>query len=164
MIDIPRAALGKGVATRNAPITGFVADRAVLAFTFAQYAGRDNLGRPLLEHDYVRIDLDAGVVTPAVSAPGYVVAATGYGLFTIEERWDPACATARMIWTAEAPQYPPRAHADPVNPGEYLLAMGYPGEGVDSHVGMQPVAAPVRRHIGAWQRVTTRSLRVLPRW
>ena len=242
VIDIPRAALGKGVATRNAAITGFVADRAVLAFTFAQYAGQDTLGRPLLEHDYVRIDLDAGVVTPAVNVPGHVVAAAGSELFTVEERWaqdwsvtsavvaahvasggvdirdrlalpegaydlraagstlyfsrggnfvvplfdaldpvgpmlpeteigtvrlgaalalgpviaeadtfrtlslpedgsalvargglaverwDVAGATAQLSWTAEVPGYPLRAHADTVNPGRYLVAMGYSGE------------------------------------
>ena len=87
VIDIPAAALGKGVAIGNAAITGFVADGSDLAFTFATYAGLDDLGRPLLEHDYVRIDLEAGSVTPAVNVPGYVVAAADSEVFTVEDKW-----------------------------------------------------------------------------
>jgi hypothetical protein len=59
----------------------------VLAVTFAKFAGQDELNRPLLEHDYVRIDLDDGVVTPSVNVPGYVVAAAGPELFTVEDDW-----------------------------------------------------------------------------
>jgi hypothetical protein len=87
VIDIRAAALGKGVAVRDAAITGFVADDATLAFTFAKFAGQDSLNRPLLEHDYVRIDLDAGTFTPAVNVPGYVVAAAGSDVFTVEDHW-----------------------------------------------------------------------------
>ena len=87
VIDIPAAELGKGVAIGNAAITGFVADGSVLAFTFAKYAGLDDLDRPLLEHDYVRIDLDAGTVAPTVNVPGYVVAAADSEVFTVEDLW-----------------------------------------------------------------------------
>lgn len=87
VIDIPAAELGKGVAVGNAAITGMVADGAVLAFTLGTFAGRDDLDRPLLDHDYVRIDLDAGTVTTPVSVPGYVVAATGRDLFTVQDNW-----------------------------------------------------------------------------
>jgi hypothetical protein len=87
VIDIPAGALGKGVAVGNAGITGFVADDATLAFTFAQFAGQDERGRPLLAHDYVRIDFEAGTVTPSVRVPGFVVAATGATLYTIENQW-----------------------------------------------------------------------------
>ena len=85
MIDIPAGALAKGVAVSDAAITGIVADGAVLAFTMARFAGHDALDRPLLENDYVRIDLDAGRVTAPVRVPGYVVAASGADLFTVEE-------------------------------------------------------------------------------
>lgn len=87
VIDIPAAALGKGVAVRNAAITGFVADQARLAFTFARFAGQDSRSRPLLQHDYVRIELDAGTFTAAINVPGYVVAAAGSDLFTVEDIW-----------------------------------------------------------------------------
>ena len=87
VIDIPAAALAKGVAVSDAAITGIVADGAVLAFTLARFAGQDDLDRPLLENDYVRIDLDAGRVTAPVGVPGYVVAASGADLFTVEDIW-----------------------------------------------------------------------------
>ncbi|MGH8224064.1 MAG: beta-propeller domain-containing protein [Woeseiaceae bacterium] len=87
VIDIPAAALGKGVAVRDAAITGLVADGTVLAFTMATFAGQDNLDRPLLQSDYLRIDLDTGSTTQPVGVPGYVVAATGSHLFTIEDLW-----------------------------------------------------------------------------
>jgi hypothetical protein len=87
VIDIPAAALAKGVAVSDAAITGVVADGAVLAFTLARFAGQDDLDRPLLENDYVRIDLDAGRVTAPVRVPGYVVAASGADLFTVEDIW-----------------------------------------------------------------------------
>ncbi len=242
VIDIPAAELGKGVAVGNAAITGLVADGAVLAFTFAKFAGQDELGRPLLAHDYVRIDLDGGVVTPSVNVPGYLVAAAGPEVFTVEdewgddwsvtstvvaartgaagvevrdrlvlpegaydlraaggtlffttgggfvvplfdglgrpdqllpesdigtvrlgaalalgpvisgagsfrtlllpedgtalvsrdglsvERWDVAQAAADLNWTVALPAYPLRVHADTVNPGQYLVAMGYAGD------------------------------------
>ena len=64
-----------------------MADGAVLAFTLARFAGQDDLDRPLLENDYVRIDLDAGRVTAPVGVPGYVVAASGADLFTVEDIW-----------------------------------------------------------------------------
>ncbi|MDH5277335.1 MAG: beta-propeller domain-containing protein, partial [Gammaproteobacteria bacterium] len=100
VIDIPAAGLGKGVAVRDAAITGIVADGAVLAFSYARFAGVDPLDRPLLEHDYVRIDLDGDVVTPAVNVPGYVVAATGPELYTIEESWGDAWSVARTVVAA----------------------------------------------------------------
>jgi hypothetical protein len=87
VIDIPAAALSKGVAVSDAAITGVVVDGAVLAFTLARFGGQDDLERPLLENDYVRIDLDAGSVTEPVSVPGYVVAASGEDLFTVEDTW-----------------------------------------------------------------------------
>jgi hypothetical protein len=71
----------------DAAITGVVADGAELAFTMARFAGQDDFDRPLLENDYVRIDLDAGSVTEPVSVPGYVVAASGADLFTVEDTW-----------------------------------------------------------------------------
>lgn len=88
VIDIPAAALAKGVAVSDAVITGVVADGAVVAFTLARFAGQDDFERPLLENDYVRIDLDADNATESVSVPGYVVAASGADLFTIEDIWD----------------------------------------------------------------------------
>jgi hypothetical protein len=87
VLDIPAAALAKGIAVRDAAITGLVADGTVLAFTMATFAGQDDLDRPLLQHDYVRIDLDSGNTTEPLPVPGYVVAAAGADLFTIEERW-----------------------------------------------------------------------------
>ncbi|MGH8135801.1 MAG: beta-propeller domain-containing protein, partial [Steroidobacteraceae bacterium] len=87
VIDIPAAALSTGVAVRDAAITGLAADGTVLAFTIATFAGQDSLNRPLLQHDYLRIDLDTGRMTQPVGVPGYVVAATGSGLFTVEDLW-----------------------------------------------------------------------------
>jgi hypothetical protein len=87
VIDIPAARLGKGVVVGNAAITGIAADGAVLAFTFAKFAGQDEQSRPLLEHDYVRISLDDGTITSPVGVPGYLVAATGPDLFTVQEEW-----------------------------------------------------------------------------
>jgi len=242
VIDIPAAELGKGVAVGDAAITGFVADGAALAFTFARFAGQDELNRPLLEHNYVRIDLDGRVVTPSVNVPGYVVAAAGPEVFTVQDswgddwsvtstvvaartdaggvdvrdrlvlpegaydlraagrtlffsrggsflvplldgldrpgqwlpqsdigtvrlgaelalgpeisgtdafrtlllpedgaalvsrdgltvqRWDVAGAAAELSWTVALPAYPLRAHADTVNPGRYLVTLGYAGD------------------------------------
>jgi hypothetical protein len=230
------------VAVRDAAITGMAADGGVLAFTFAQFAGSDDLDRPLLAHDYVRIDLDAGQVTAPVNVPGYVVAAFGPEVFTVEdvwgddwsvtstvvaartdsgdvevrerlelpqgaydlrsagrtlyfttgegfvvplfdglgrpehllpesdigsvslgsalalgpivsgagsfrtlllpedgtalvsrdgltvEHWDFTHATAELSWSVTIPAYPLRAHADTLNPGQYLLAAGYAGD------------------------------------
>jgi hypothetical protein len=87
VIDIPAGALDKSVAVSGAVITGVVADGAVLAFTMARFAGQDDFDRPLLENDYVRIDLDAGSATQPLSVPGYVVAASGADLFTVEDIW-----------------------------------------------------------------------------
>ncbi len=87
VVDIPAAARGKGVAVRDAAITGLAADGSVLAFTLASFAGQDDLGRPLLKNEYVRIDLDNGDESTPVSVPGYVVAASGADLYTVEERW-----------------------------------------------------------------------------
>lgn len=87
VVDIPAAALGKGVEIRDGAVTGFVADGAALALTFGRFAGNDTQDRPLLRHDFVRIDLEAGVATTPVNVPGYVVAASGSDVFTIEEEW-----------------------------------------------------------------------------
>lgn len=64
-----------------------VADGSTLAFTVARYGGQDHLDRPLLATDYVRIDLSAGSALPPVRVPGYVGAASGADLFTVEDAW-----------------------------------------------------------------------------
>lgn len=241
VVDIPAAQLSKGVAVQDAVISGMVADGAVIAFTVAKFAGQDDLERPLLQHDYVRIDLDAGTAAAPLNVPGYVVAASGSELFTVQdswddswsvtstvvaartgnggvevldqlilpgaaydlraagatlfftttdglvastfdlgrqtpwlpesrigtvrlgaalalgpeisgadafrtllvpedraalvsrdglvtERWDLSAGDAHLSWSAELPSYPLSAHADPANPGQYLLALGYAGE------------------------------------
>lgn len=87
VVDIPAAALGRGVEVRDAFISGVVADGAVLAFTLAKFAGPDDFSRPLLEHDYLRINLDSGTATQPVSVPGYVVAASGSNLYTVQDNW-----------------------------------------------------------------------------
>jgi hypothetical protein len=87
VIDIPAGALDKGVAVSGAVITGVAADGTVLAFTMARFAGQDDFDRPLLENEYVRVDLDAGSATQPVSVPGYLVAANGADLFTVEDIW-----------------------------------------------------------------------------
>ncbi len=102
VIDIPAGVLGKGVAVSDAAISGFVTDGAVLAFTFAKFAGQDELDRPLLEHDYVRIDLDTGTVTPAVHVPGYVVAASGPDVFTIQDNWGNDWSVTSTVVAAHA--------------------------------------------------------------
>jgi hypothetical protein len=87
VVDIAQAALGKGIAVRDAAITGLAADGNMLAFTMATYAGQDDLDRPLLNNEYLRIDLDSGEQTAPVSVPGYVVAADGPDVYTVEEAW-----------------------------------------------------------------------------
>jgi hypothetical protein len=100
VIDIPAAALGRGVMVRDAAITGFVSDGAALAFTMATPAGQDDLDRPLLQHDYVRIDLDSGSMTEAIGVPGYVVATAGRDLVTVEDEWEDDWSVSSQVVVA----------------------------------------------------------------
>jgi hypothetical protein len=87
IVDIPSRTLGKGVDVRGGAVTGFTADGAVLAFTFAHQAGVDDVDRPLVREELVRIDLDTDVATAPVNVPGYILAAQGADTFLIEEQW-----------------------------------------------------------------------------
>ncbi len=87
VVDIPSATLGKGVDVQGGAVTGFTADGAALAFTFAHQAGVDDADRPLVREELVRIDLDTDVATAPVNVPGYVVAAQGADTYLIEELW-----------------------------------------------------------------------------
>jgi hypothetical protein len=87
VIDIPAAALVTGVDVRGAAVTGFTADGPALAFTFAQGAGADELGRPLVSEKFVRINLETGESIGPVDVPGYVVAARSADVFLIEQQW-----------------------------------------------------------------------------
>jgi hypothetical protein len=87
VIDIPAAQLVAGIEVRGAAVTGFTADGPALAFTIAQAAGIDDLGRPLVSERLVRVDLDTGESSGPFEVPGFVVAAQGADVFLVEEQW-----------------------------------------------------------------------------
>jgi hypothetical protein len=100
VIDIPAGALVAGVEIDGGAITGFTADGAVLAFTFAHEGDVDDQGRPLVRQDYVRIDLDTGHVDAPVNVAGYVIGARGAEVFLVDEQWDDGWSLTRSVAAA----------------------------------------------------------------
>ncbi len=100
VVDIPAAELGTGVDIRGGAVTGFTADGPSLAFTYAHEAGVDDISRPLVREEYVRINLDTGEATAPANVPGYLVAARDSDVFVIEEQWDDGWSlTATVVAT-----------------------------------------------------------------
>jgi hypothetical protein len=87
VIDVPGGAVETTIAVRGAYASGFVADGESLVLTVGTYAGDDGVGRPLMLHDLVRVDLVAAVASPPVNVPGFVVRSDAPRVFTVEEVW-----------------------------------------------------------------------------
>lgn len=106
VVDIPTATMDDSIAVRDGVVTGFVGDGADLAFTFARHAGYDGIDRPLLRHDYVRVNLAGGTASAPKNVPGYIVAAAGTLVTTIEESWDIGWAfeTAVVVSDVSGPE------------------------------------------------------------
>jgi hypothetical protein len=157
VIDIEAARVEATVGVRDAFVTGFLAERELLVFTYGWYVGDDPEGRPLMRHKLARLDLDTLSLGYEMAVPGYVVRYSGGLVHTIEETWDEhwsfdvavvACeldkGNAKVLDRLDLPQgaYDLRAPGDTLWYSTYGdVVVGHPG-GPNTGTGTSGSAGP----------------------
>lgn len=101
VVDLPTSSIAARIVLRGVTATGTALDGESLALTLGGDAGLDASSRPLVRHNFRRIDLTTLTVTEQSNVPGALLAIDGQRVYTVEDLWNSGWSVRTNIVAAE---------------------------------------------------------------